>query len=96
MRRPGVPLISALSALSLCRSRTAVKGISLRAIATALTKTREELERQGLAAIWFEVVNSHKQNGLGATWGAPSVAVEQRRRWHALAALPIASTHYRK
>ena len=63
MRRPGVPLISALSALSLCRSRTAVKGISLRAIATALTKTREELERQGLAAIWFEVVNSHKQNG---------------------------------
>ena len=38
------------------------KGISLRAIATALTKTREELERQGVAAIWFEVVNSHKQN----------------------------------
>ena len=47
----------ALSALSLCRSRTAG------AIATALTKTREELERPGEAAIWFEVVNSHKQNG---------------------------------
>jgi hypothetical protein len=55
-------------ALSFCRSRTAVKGISLRAIATALTKTREELERQGLAAIWFEVVNSHN-GGCGCGVG---------------------------
>jgi len=62
VRRPGVPLISH-SALSRYVGAALLLGISLRAIAIALTKTREELERQGVAAIWFEVVKSHKQNG---------------------------------
>ena len=62
MRRPGVPLISH-SALSRYVGAALLLGHQSSCDCHSTHKDEGGTERQGVAAIWFEVVNSHKQKG---------------------------------